>query len=194
MPHHQHQPHESQQQKQAKLAFGQIEPTAIKLEEAKAKQVVGLLCIDLANANVLYHQLKKHHWVVQGPEFYGLHKMFEEQVKALDKQIDEVGERIVVLGGVPVGSPGKIQELAHIQSEPEGIFELRQMLENDLRCYQVCISRLREHCDLCRQCGDYGSAHLLEEALLIEERFCHDLETIMAKDSLVQTIGNAVSR
>ncbi|MFW5978036.1 MAG: ferritin-like domain-containing protein, partial [Halohasta sp.] len=61
-------------QKTVRQQFGTVEESdALRLDEEKAEQLVDALNIDLANANVLYHQLKKHHWNVEGAEFLDIH-------------------------------------------------------------------------------------------------------------------------
>ncbi|PSP94539.1 DNA starvation/stationary phase protection protein, partial [Halobacteriales archaeon QS_1_68_44] len=45
------------------------ESEALRLDEDKAEQLIDALNTDLAASYVLYHQLKKHHWNVEGAEF-----------------------------------------------------------------------------------------------------------------------------
>jgi len=50
------------------------------------------------------------HWQVSGPSFYGDHLLFERLYgKAIDKQIDALGERIVAYAGVKAIQPGRMQ-------------------------------------------------------------------------------------
>src|SRR3546814_18682075 len=52
----------------------------------------------VANAYALTIKTHAYHWNVQGPTFYGLHKMLQEQYEDLFPALDEVAERI--------GAPG----------------------------------------------------------------------------------------
>jgi len=57
---------------------GSVEETALKIEPQKAEQIVDALNTDLAATYVLYHQIKKHHWNVEGAEFLGVHEYLGE--------------------------------------------------------------------------------------------------------------------
>ncbi|MDX1578681.1 MAG: DNA starvation/stationary phase protection protein [Gemmatimonadota bacterium] len=54
--------------------------------------------------------LKHIHWNVVGPLFIGVHEMLDPQYEAIDEMVDTTAERIALLGGVPVGTPGALAE------------------------------------------------------------------------------------
>ena len=58
----------------------------------------------LADAIDLQSQLKQAHWNVKGPNFIGLHKLFDEIHVALGEYVDLLAERVVQLGGVAEGT------------------------------------------------------------------------------------------
>ena len=61
-------------QKRVQQEFGTVEESeALRLDEGKAEQIVDALNTELADTYTLYHQLKKHHWNVEGAEFRDLH-------------------------------------------------------------------------------------------------------------------------
>jgi len=53
-------------QKETRQRAGTVEENALRLEPEKAEQIIEALNVDLADAYVLYHQLHKHHWNVEG--------------------------------------------------------------------------------------------------------------------------------
>lgn len=55
----------------------------------------------LATSLGLYLVAKQAHWVVQGPSFGPLHKLFGEVAEAADSAADLLAERIVQLDGIP---------------------------------------------------------------------------------------------
>lgn len=71
-------------------------PARIELNE--------LLNQRLADAIDLQSQLKQAHWNVKGPNFIGLHKLFDEIYEAVANYVDELAERVVQLGGVAEGT------------------------------------------------------------------------------------------
>jgi starvation-inducible DNA-binding protein len=60
---------------------------------------------NLANVLDLRSRAKQAHWNAKGGGFYALHKMLNDFCDSLDSIGDELGERIMVLGGVALGAP-----------------------------------------------------------------------------------------
>ncbi|MFZ4773146.1 MAG: Dps family protein [Chlamydiia bacterium] len=52
----------------------------------------------LATTYALYLKTQNFHWNVRGPEFFSLHKLFEKHYEELAEAVDEIAERIVILG------------------------------------------------------------------------------------------------
>ena len=52
----------------------------------------------LADEFLLYTKTRNAHWNVEGPDFHDKHKFFEGQYEQLDEIMDEVAERIRILG------------------------------------------------------------------------------------------------
>lgn len=58
----------------------------------------------LASAIDLQLQLKQAHWNVKGPNFIGLHELFDKVSEAIEPYVDMIAERIVQLGGTAEGT------------------------------------------------------------------------------------------
>jgi starvation-inducible DNA-binding protein len=58
----------------------------------------------LASAMDLQMQMKQAHWNVKGPNFIGLHQLFDNVYAAVESYVDLIAERIVQLGGVAEGT------------------------------------------------------------------------------------------
>ena len=63
-----------------------------------------LLNLRLADAIDLQLQMKQAHWNVKGPNFIGLHELFDRVNAAVSGYVDLIAERIVQLGGVAEGT------------------------------------------------------------------------------------------
>jgi len=169
--------------------LGTIAYDRIGLGEEALKRMAGLLNQDLATYYTLFHLYRKHHWCVQGPQFYELHLLLEKFYTEVDMHGDLIAERIRVLGGVPISGPAAQQQAAYIEVEPEGILPLRQSLEGDLKAEGEIARRLREHIQAAVELGDYGTEDTLKELLTaVEERadaLAHSLEreTLVALDA-----------
>lgn len=165
-----------------------IVETALGLETAAIEPVVKELNRNLATTYTFYHQIKKHHWVVEGPEYMPLHKFLDEWAADLLKQADEVAERITALGGYPVSGPAAQQQLALMEVEPEGVFDLRTMLEKDLADGTSIAKAMRGQIIQAAAAGDFGTELLLKELLLGHENNVHHLEHFLGSESLTRDL------
>jgi bacterioferritin (cytochrome b1) len=62
------------------------------------------------------------------------------------------------------------------------------MLENDERGGQAIVHHLREHIELTNRLGDYGTERLLRETLLGQEELVHELDNLLALESLTKVV------
>ena len=74
------------------------------LRKAARSELNQLMNQRLADAVDLQSQLKQAHWNVKGPNFIGLHELFDQVVEAVESYVDMIAERIVQLGGVAEGT------------------------------------------------------------------------------------------
>ena len=74
------------------------------LAESTRQDVVQLLNDRLAEAIDLQLQAKHAHWNVKGPNFVGLHDLFDRVADAAREYVDLIAERGVALGGVAEGT------------------------------------------------------------------------------------------
>lgn len=56
----------------------------------------------LANFQRYYQNLRGIHWNIKGKRFFDLHEKFEELYTDANLKVDEIAERILTLGGVPL--------------------------------------------------------------------------------------------
>src|SRR5437773_11475131 len=79
-------------------------PTRNDLPESARTKLVELLNARLADAIDLQTQCKQAHWNVKGPNFIGLHKLFDEINEEVEDYVDEIAERAAQLGGDVLGT------------------------------------------------------------------------------------------
>ncbi len=173
-------------QKTVQQEFGTVEESdALRLDGEKAEQIVEALNTDLADAFVLYHQLRKHHWNVEGAEFRDLHIFLGEAAEGVEAAADELAERAQALGGTPVASMSNLQEHATVEAEDEDVYDIRTSLENDMEMYGDVIESLRDHIELAENLGDHATAQILREILVETEDDAHHIEHYLEDDTLV---------
>ena len=56
----------------------------------------------LAAYQVAYFNTRASHWLIKGENFFELHKVFETAYNDATVKIDDIAERILTLGGVPM--------------------------------------------------------------------------------------------
>ncbi|MBD2694072.1 Dps family protein [Anabaena catenula] len=167
--------------------FGQVYDNPVLLDRSVTTPVVEGFNVVLASFQALYLQYQKHHFVVEGAEFYSLHEFFNTSYKEVQDHIHEIGERLNGLGGVPAASFSKLAELCCFEPESDGAYAARKMLENDLVAEQAMISVIRRQASQAESLGDRGTRYLYEKILLKTEERAYHLAHFLAKDSL--TLG-----
>lgn len=66
------------------------------------KEVVDLLNRLLSDYQIHYQNLRGFHWNIKGRTFFTLHAVFEQYYNEMAQRIDQVAERILMLGGTPL--------------------------------------------------------------------------------------------
>ena len=75
---------------------------SIGLDAAKSAALSEELNVLLANFQQYYQNLRGIHWNIKGKRFFDLHIKFEELYTDANIKVDEIAERILTLGGVPL--------------------------------------------------------------------------------------------
>lgn len=98
------------------------------------QDVVKELNQQVANWTVAYTKLHNFHWYVKGLNFFSLHEKFEELYNEASQYVDDLAERILAIGGNPVGTLKESLEIS-IVDEAGKNYSAEQMVEafsNDL--------------------------------------------------------------
>jgi len=165
-------------------AFGEILSNPVGLEFDIVAGTCDGLNIALASFQALYLQYQKHHFVVDGAEFYELHEFFEESYKSVTEHVHEIGERLNGLGGTPAASFTKLASLSAFEPETDGVFAARQMVEHNLAAEQAIIDLIRRQAAQTESVGDRATRFLYEKILTDTEERAFHLEHFLASDSL----------
>jgi DNA-binding ferritin-like protein len=173
-------------QKEVRQEAGTVDENRLRLEQGKAEQIVEALNTDLASTYVLYHQLRKHHWNVEGAEFRDVHIFLGNAAGRAEEAADELAERLQAIGGVPIAGGKNLEEHAPVEPEDNDVYDIRTSLENDLDIYGDIIESLRDHVDLATNLGDPATAEILREILLEVEEDAHHIDHYLEDDSLVE--------
>jgi DNA-binding ferritin-like protein len=166
--------------------FGEVTDNPINFGQEVTVPVCEGLNIALASFQALYLQYQKHHFVVEGAEFYSLHQFFQESATEVTEHVHEIGERLNGLGGVTVANFVKLAQLACFQQESADIYTARQMILNDLQAEQAIIDMVRRQASQAESIGDRATRYLYEQILLKTEERAFHLSHFLADDTLVE--------
>ena len=73
----------------------------LHLDASAVSNVVASLKQLLADYQVFYTNLRSFHWNIKGHGFFVLHGKFEDINENAAEKVDELAERILMLGGEP---------------------------------------------------------------------------------------------
>ena len=95
-----------------------LHPTQNDLREKIRRAMIELLNQQLADVLDLGLQAKQAHWNVKGPNFIGLHELFDKVAEELEEFTDDIAERAVELGGVALGTVQIISRHSRLTAYP----------------------------------------------------------------------------
>ena len=167
--------------------FGEVYDNPVLLDRSVTGPVCEGLNVALASFQALYLQYQKHHFVVEGAEFYMLHEFFGESYEQVQGHVHDIGERLDGIGGVPVASFSKLAQLCCFEPEEDGVYNCRAMVEHNLAAEQAMIGLIRRQAAQAESLGDRATRYLYETILLKTEERAYHLAHFLAHDSL--TLG-----
>jgi starvation-inducible DNA-binding protein len=164
--------------------------TGTRKEKAKAAEisqnnqpndaVVLNLQRQVANAFILYLNYKHYHWQTFGPLFRDLHRLFDEFAEEVYETIDEMAERVRMIGQNPVSRIEEFQKTASIKSAADSITMREMISEADKNAIQV-IKEMREAIKTADEADDPGTADVLTRFVQIHEKHEWWLRDILEK-------------
>src|SRR5438128_12692312 len=100
--------------------FGHLVHMPIALSETTCKESVENLNQLLADTITLRDLYKKHHWQTAGPTFYQLHLLFDKHYQEQGELVDQLAERVQMLGGVSIAMAHDVAETTRLPRPPRG--------------------------------------------------------------------------
>lgn len=138
----------------------------LDLEEPVRLEMTEQLNQLLADTMTLRDLYKKSHWQVAGPTFYQLHLLFDKHHDEQAELVDEIAERIQLLGGVSIAMAADVAETTQIERPPRGREEVPVQLARLLKAHQVIIQACRPLAERASTLGDEGTNDLVVSEVL----------------------------
>ena len=140
----------------------------IKLNESGANNVVVSLQQLLADFQVYYTNLRGFHWNIKGHDFF-VHSQFEKMYDDTAEKVDEIAERILMLGGTPANKFSDYLKVANI-NEVDKISNGEQALNNILQSISYLIGEERKILSIASQSGDEVTVSMMSDYLQEQEK------------------------
>jgi starvation-inducible DNA-binding protein len=141
--------------------FGHLVRLPIALAKSVCSESVDNLNQLLADTITLRDLYKKHHWQVAGPTFYQLHLLFDKHYEQQTDLVDEVAERIHLLGGVSIAMAHDVAETTLIPRPPKGREEVPVQISRLLHAHEIILKEARTMARRAAEAGDDGTNDLL---------------------------------
>lgn len=141
--------------------FGKLAKLPIALDERACAESVEILNQILADTMTLRDLYKKHHWQVAGPTFYQLHLLFDKHYNEQSELVDEIAERIQLLGGISIAMAADVAETTLISRPPRGREEVPVQISRLLEAHETILKECRTAARQASEAGDDGTNDLL---------------------------------
>lgn len=148
------------------VADGKKVDTSVEPRDRKA--VAQALIKAVADSYSLYAKTLGVHWNVQGPNFFGLHKLTDAQYKELHEAADALAERIRALGQLAPSGFDTFRRLSVVQNdEPHG--DTDTMIAELVADNEAVAKRMSEFAELADEHGDAFTHDMLVARIGVHE-------------------------
>lgn len=148
-------------------AYGTVEHLVpLELEEPVRLEMTEQLNQLLADTITLRDLYKKSHWQVAGPTFYQLHLLYDKHYEEQNELVDQIAERIQLLGGISLAMAADIAETTQIERPPRGREEVPVQISRLLDAHQMIIGQCRKLAKRAQTIGDDGTNDLVVSDVL----------------------------
>jgi starvation-inducible DNA-binding protein len=141
--------------------FGTIAKLPNGLSEKVCQESVERLNQTLVDTMTLRDLYKKHHWQVSGSTFYQLHLLFDKHYDEQVELVDQIAERIQILGGLSYAMAADVAENTNIPRPPKGREEVPVQISRLLTAHEIILQHARASARKAAEMGDDGTNDLL---------------------------------
>lgn len=141
----------------------------VSRENTPGSPLVQALNRTLANGFVLYMNYKHYHWQTYGPLFRDLHLMFDEFAEAVLESLDEVAERVRMIGQDPPAHLSEFQAMATVKPAATRA-TMREHIQDADKNALIVIKEIRQYAKLAEEHDDPGSVDLFSKLVQVHEK------------------------
>ena len=146
--------------------FNTVVKLPIALDIEVCRKSIELLNQILADTITLRDLYKKHHWQTSGPTFYQLHLLFDKHHEEQSELVDQLAERIQLLGGMSIAMAHDVAETTMIPRPPNGREEPPVQISRLLEAHELILLEARSAARQAAEAGDDGTNDLLVSGVI----------------------------
>jgi starvation-inducible DNA-binding protein len=150
--------------------------TSVDIPAADRTKINRVLNQHLADSFDLLSQVKQAHWNVKGPDFWQLHKLFDEVAEQVEDWVDELAERVTALGGYATGTVRMAAAASTLPEFPTGITDSMDYVKAVAARLSAFTNSARAAIDRTDKLGDANSADLFTEISRCADQYLYFLE------------------
>lgn len=152
----------------------------IGIPENHSLKTASILNMVLADEFLLYAKTRNYHWNVTGASFSEMHKFFEGQYEELDELMDEVAERVRMLGHYSLGTISAFAKASRL-TEGQDESTTKKMIQNLLDDHETIIREVRNDIDTVdTKYKDAGTADFLTGVMKAHEKMAWMLRSYLS--------------
>jgi starvation-inducible DNA-binding protein len=153
----------------------------IGIPDNHLQAVAEKLQVLLADEHILYTKTRNYHWNVEGDNFSEMHLFYEKQYDELAEIIDEVAERIRMIGHYSTGRLSDFLKLTQL-TEPEYTNDQVEQIKNLVEDHETIIRTLRTLItEFADKHKDLGSSDFVTGLLRQHEKMAWMLRSYLKK-------------
>ena len=153
----------------------------LHLNNAEVPAVISGLKQLLADYQIFYANLRGYHWNIRGRGFFILHSKFEEMYDDAAGKVDEIAERILMLGEEPENDYNCYLKTARVETVSH-VSCAEKAMRNVLDTLSYLIGEERKLMELASKAGDETTVAMLGDYLRGQEKHVWMLAAFVSGD------------
>ena len=137
-----------------------------QIERIGSKQRSSIFATTISRLPSVLHQF---HWNIKGHNFFVLHSQFEKMYDDTAEKVDEIAERILMLGGTPANKFSDYLKVANV-NEVDKVSNGDEALNNILQSISYLIGEERKILSIASQAGDEVTVSMMSDYLKEQEK------------------------
>jgi starvation-inducible DNA-binding protein len=150
----------------------------IGLTEKNSRAIAEILNKLLANEHVVYTKTRNYHWNYEGDNFMEMHKFYEGQYEELAEMIDEIAERIRMIGHHAEGRLKDFLKITDLEEEDYTV-DQNEQVKNLVDDHQTIIRVVRKNIESIEKLKDAGTTDRLTKIMEQHEKMAWMLRSYL---------------